>query len=245
MHGIRDFDLIEFVDYISDKGNVFLVSCGVAVALAVSVSLAMAKSYTAKATVVIDAPTGSDPRAILTLSSVYLESLKTYESFAASDTLFQEAIARVGVEGLKASVLKVSMPANTSVLEIRATLRDPRKAQALAQFIAEQTVVRSNSSDAKTAEETIAGLRSNSQEALERLTQARRASDSSLASTPIAALENELRSGFDLEFRLEGDLACTNWHGVILCGLEHGEYVGGRCSSPFGPATARSCILLR
>ena len=211
MHGTHqpesnDFDVIELVDYLRDKGNVFLVSCGVAVTLAVTVSLAMPKSYTAKATVVIDAPTGSDPRAILMLSSVYLESLRTYESFASGDTLFQQAIARVGVDGSKANILKVSMPANTTVLEIRATLRDPRKAQALAQYIAEQTVARGNSSDGKTAEETIAGLRSKSQEAQERLKQAQHARDAGIVSTPIAALENELRSGFDLEFRLEEEL---------------------------------------
>jgi uncharacterized protein involved in exopolysaccharide biosynthesis len=207
VHGTPDFDVVEFVDYLRDKGNVFLVSCGVAVALAVMASLAMPKSYTAKASVVIDAPVGSDPRAILTLSSVYLESLKTYKSFAASDTLFAEAIARVGVSGSQASILKVSMPADTTVLEIRATLRDPRKAQALAQYVAEQTVERSNSSGARTAEETIGALRSKQQGALERLTRARRASDAGLASTPIAALENELRGGFDLEFRFEGDVA--------------------------------------
>jgi uncharacterized protein involved in exopolysaccharide biosynthesis len=201
------FDVIEFVDYLRDKGSVFLISCGVAAAVAASISLAMPKSYTAKASIVIDAPAGSDPRAILSLSGVYLESLKTYESLASSDTLFQQAMAQGGVDGSKASVLKVSIPANTTVLEIRATLRDPRKAQALAQYIAEQTVVRGNSSDAKTAEETIAGLRSKQQEALERTIRARRALDGGLASTPIAALENELRGGFDLEFRFEEDLA--------------------------------------
>ena len=42
---------------------------------------------------------------------------------------------------------------------------------------------------------------------MDRLTQARRARDAGIASTPIAALENELRSGFDLEFRLQADLA--------------------------------------
>jgi uncharacterized protein involved in exopolysaccharide biosynthesis len=138
---------------------------------------------------------------------VYLESLKTYESIASGDTLFQEAVARFGVDGSKAGVLKVSMPANTTVLEIRATLRDPRKAQAVAQYIAEQTVARSNAAEAKTAEETIAELRDKSQEALKGLTRARRACDTAVASIPIAALENELRGGFDLEFRLQGNLA--------------------------------------
>jgi uncharacterized protein involved in exopolysaccharide biosynthesis len=196
VHGIRDFDVLEFVDYLRDKGSVFLVSCGVAVTLAVAVSLAMPKAYTANATIVIDAPAGSGPRAIL-----------NYQSFASSDTLFQEAIARAGVQGSKANILKVSMPANTTVLEIRATLHDPRKAQAVAQYIAEQAAARSNFADEKMARETIAGLRSKAQEAMDRLTQAQHARDAGIASTPIAALENELRSGFDLEFRLQADLA--------------------------------------
>jgi uncharacterized protein involved in exopolysaccharide biosynthesis len=201
------FDVIEFVDYLRDNGKVFLISCGVAVALAVGITLAMPKSYTAKASVVIDAPAGSDPRAILTLSSVYLESLGSYESVASSDTLFRQAIARLGVEGAKASILKVSMPANTSVLEIRATLHDGRKAQALAQYIAEQTVATSNSADAKAADAVIAGLRGNAQEALDRLARAQHARDAALASTPITALENDVRSGFDMKLRFETDLA--------------------------------------
>jgi capsular polysaccharide biosynthesis protein len=207
VHGTPDFDVIEFVDYLRDKWSVFLVSCGVAVALAVTVSLAMPKSYTGKATVVIDPPVGADPRAILALNSIYLDSLKTYESFAASDTLFQQAMARVGAAGSKASVLRVSMPANTMVIEIRATLRDPRKAQALAQYIAEQTVAGSNSADTKTPEDAIAVLRSKQQEAMERLGEAKRARDAAVASAPIAALEDDLRGGFDQKFRFEGDLS--------------------------------------
>jgi uncharacterized protein involved in exopolysaccharide biosynthesis len=64
-----------------------------------------------------------------------------------------------------------------------------------------------NAAEAKTTDAAISGLRGKAQEALERLNEARRASDAALASTPIASLENEVRAGFDLRFRLEGDLS--------------------------------------
>ncbi len=40
------------------------------------------------------------------------------------------------LESVKQRVLKVTKPASTAVLEISATRRDPRKAQALAQYVA-------------------------------------------------------------------------------------------------------------
>ena len=69
----------------------------------------------------------------------YLESLKTYEEFAANDSLFQKAIdqfqlrAALGarpIESLKKRVLQVALVRNTRILEIAATLPDasPRAA---------------------------------------------------------------------------------------------------------------------
>src|SRR5438132_10779125 len=89
------FDAVEFVEYLRGKWRVFAISCGVAVTLALAVSLLLPKRYTARATVVIDAPAGNDPRAATAVSQVYLESLKTYESFASSDTLFLQALDHV------------------------------------------------------------------------------------------------------------------------------------------------------
>ena len=45
---------------------------------------------------------GTDPRAAIAISQVYLESLKTYESFASSDTLFLQALE----EGARLEVSK-------------------------------------------------------------------------------------------------------------------------------------------
>jgi len=155
VHGSNGFDAVEFLDYIRERRVLFPVSCGVAILLALGVSLAIPKRYTAKSSILIEAPEGTDPRASTAMSPAYLESLRTYETFASSDTLFQHAIERLHVEGSKGSVLKVSMPANTAVVEISATLTDPRKAQALAQYIAEQTVELDRAIEGKSADDPI------------------------------------------------------------------------------------------
>jgi uncharacterized protein involved in exopolysaccharide biosynthesis len=207
VHGTDGFDAVAFVEYIREKRIVFLISCGVAIVLALAVSLALPKRYTAKSTILIDAPAGNDPRAATVMSPVYLESLKTYESLASSDTLFLRAVEHLHIDAAKGSALKVSRPASTTVVEISATLNDPRKAQALAQYIAEQTVELSRTIEARSAGDVIGAVRSQAQTALERFTSARQARDAFAASNPIEALGNELRDGFDFEYRLEHDLA--------------------------------------
>ncbi len=199
MHGSHGFDAVEFLDYIREKRILFLTSCGVAILLALAVSLALPKRYTAKASILIETPDGNDPRASTAMSPAYLESLKTYETLVASDTLFQRAIQRLQVEGSKAGVLKVSRPASTAVVEISATLHDPRKAQALAQFIAEQAVELDRTIEGKSAAD-LTGDR-------ERLTTASQARDAFAAANPIETLENEVREGFDMKLQLEQDLA--------------------------------------
>jgi capsular polysaccharide biosynthesis protein len=147
----------------------------------------------------IEAPDGNDPRASTAMSPAYLESLKTYEAFAASETLFQRAVERLHVEGSKGRVLKVSRRASAAVIEISATLHDPRQAQELAQFIAEQAVELDRTVEGKSAGD-LTGER-------ERLTTAIEARDVFAAANPIEALENELREGFDLKLQIEQDLA--------------------------------------
>jgi len=79
---------------------------------------------------------------------MYLESLKTYELFANGDTLFAKAADRFhlrsdsaqSIESLKRRVLKVAKLRDTKVLEIRATLADPKQAQALAEYLANETI---------------------------------------------------------------------------------------------------------
>ena len=105
----------------------------------------MTPQYTATARLVIDPPAGADLRAAMAVSPIYLESLKTYEHFAASDSLFQKAAQQFGLAGgpsksLKRRVLQVQLVRNTRILEISVTLPDAKKAQALATFLAEATV---------------------------------------------------------------------------------------------------------
>jgi capsular polysaccharide biosynthesis protein len=199
VHGSTGFDAVEFLDYIREKRVTFPISCGIAILLALIVSLAVPKRYTAKSSILIEAPEGSDPRVSTAMSPAYLDSLKTYEAFARSDTLFQRAVEHLHVEGPKGSFLKVSRPAGTAVIEISATLRDPRKAQALAQFIAEQAVELDRAVEGKSA-----GILSGEQRRMNNAIDAR---DAFAAANPIETLENEVRAGFDMKGRIEQDLA--------------------------------------
>ena len=118
-------------------------------AIALAVSAFQPRRYTATARILIEPPAGTDLRSPLAISPIYLESLKTYESFAGSDSLFRKAIDKFGlrpadggapVESLKKRVLQVQLLHNTRILDVSATLTDARKAQAVAQFVAESTV---------------------------------------------------------------------------------------------------------
>jgi uncharacterized protein involved in exopolysaccharide biosynthesis len=207
VHGTNSFDAVEFVEYLRERRALFLISCGIAIVLTLAVSAMLPKRYTAKSSVLIEAPPGNDPRAATMLNPAWLESLKTYESFASSDTLFLRAIQRFHVDASKRSTLSVSRLPSTTVIEISARLNDPGKAQALAQYIAEQTVELNRTIEANSADERIGELRRQSQAALERLNRATQTRDAFVASHPVEALENELRNGSDFEFRLERDLA--------------------------------------
>lgn len=142
-------DAFRYIGYARARWRFIAVSCGIAVAFALVVSLALPREFTATAKIVIEPPAGSDPRGSIAVSPIYLESLRTYEYFASSDSLFQKAVEKFGLrrmlgrrpmESLKKRVLKVDTVRNTRIMEISATLPDPRASQALAQFIAESTV---------------------------------------------------------------------------------------------------------
>ena len=94
--------------------------------------LLLPKQYTAVATLVIEPP-GADPRSATAVSSIYLESLKSYEAFASSDSLFAKACEKFhlldgktgpSLESFKRRVLRVDKLKDTNVLEISVTLPD-------------------------------------------------------------------------------------------------------------------------
>ncbi|MBI3698304.1 MAG: hypothetical protein HY238_26140 [Acidobacteria bacterium] len=172
------FDAWQYLAHLRARWR--LVAAVVAGALATSlvVSLALPKKYTARALLVIEPPAGSDPRAATAVSPIYLESLKTYEHFASSDRLFAQAVEKFQlrgnatdrpIESLKRSVLKVEIPRNTKILEVAVTLEDPRKAHAVARFLAEETVKLNRKTNRAGDDELIEEARRPAEEAARRV----------------------------------------------------------------------------
>ncbi len=170
--------MLRYLDHLRLRWRVIVVACGTAVAVALVAALLTPARYTATARVIIEPPAGSDPRGATAVSPIYLESLKSYELLASGDRLFLDALDHFkmprtkSIEGLKRSVLKVSIARNTKVLEISATVREPAQAQALALYIAEQTVKLARSVSAETDQDLLADARKQLEEAQARLRQA-------------------------------------------------------------------------
>ena len=142
------FDPIEYLDYLRKRWRFTAVAVLVAGTAAIALCLLLPKQYTAVATLVIEPP-GGDPRSATAVSSIYLESLKSYEAFASSDSLFARACGKFHLldgktgpplESFKRRVLRVDKLKDTTVLEVSVTLPDPAQAQALVQYLAEETV---------------------------------------------------------------------------------------------------------
>jgi capsular polysaccharide biosynthesis protein len=204
------FDAVRFVLYLRAHWRTVAISCGIAVAVAAMASLVLPKRFTSTARILIRPPAGLDPRAAMSVSPVYIESLRTFEHLASGDALFLRSLEHVGmrpqetgqsVDALKRKVLRVSKPVNTRIIEISVTLEDPRKAQALARYIAEQTVLLSRSLDAEFASDVAKGAESVAASAGVRLAQARRASESAARSQPVEAVNAELTNAREMELR--------------------------------------------
>jgi uncharacterized protein involved in exopolysaccharide biosynthesis len=167
-------DGLVYLGYVRSRWRIVALSCVTAVSLAGGASLMMKRLYTATARILIEPPAGADPRSAMAVSPIYLESLKTYEQFAASDSLFQRSAGRfelqtlmgpLPIESLKKRVLRVGLVRNTRILEIAATLPDAAKAQALAQYLAEQTVAQTRSLTSQSGDDLVAGIEKQAAEA--------------------------------------------------------------------------------
>jgi uncharacterized protein involved in exopolysaccharide biosynthesis len=147
------FDVFEYIDFLRKRWKFSGLTCGFAIVAALATGLLLPARYTSTATILIDPPAGGDPRTATAVSTVYLESLKTYELLATNDQLFVRAAGQFHlrdqhgspIESLKRRVLKVDKLRDTRALQISVTLPDPRTAQAVAQFIAEGAVELSRS----------------------------------------------------------------------------------------------------
>jgi len=204
---------IEFAAYLAGRWRTLLIACVSAVILAGVASLILPSRYTATATLMIEPPAGMDPRTATSLSPVYLESLKTFEHLASSDSLFSQALddlriraryAGRSIESLKRSVLKVDKPVNTRVIEISATLEDPHQAQKLARYIAEHTVALSDSMTQRSATDSAQEAKANLDRAEKRLQSAIAAGDKPPS---VTGVEDELSSISELKYSVDRDLS--------------------------------------
>jgi polysaccharide biosynthesis transport protein len=209
-------DTLLYIGYIRSRWRLVALSCCVALAVAAAISLVTPREFTATARIVIEPPAGADPRAAMAVSPIYLESLKTYEQFAAGDSLFQKSVERfqlrtvVGrqpIESLKKRVLKVGIVRNTRILEIAATLPDARKAQALAQYLAEETVSLNQALTGRSGEDLIAGIEKQAREARARLDRDDTEWTRLLADEPLDGLQAAISQAGDLRAKLREQAA--------------------------------------
>ena len=91
------FNGYRFLRYLAGRWKLPAAALLVALAGSLFVSLLLPKQYTATASLVIELPAGSDPRAAAAVSPIYLESLKTFEHFALSDEVFAQAADHFGL----------------------------------------------------------------------------------------------------------------------------------------------------
>ena len=210
------FDPIEYLVYLRRNWKWAALAVGTAVGLTAAASWLLPNQYTATATLVIEPPSGMDPRGATAVSAIYLESLKTYEQFAASESLFERARQKFHLEEgpgsaasetLRRRVLRVTKLPDTKVLQIHATLRDPKQAQALVQFLAEETVALNRSVENQSEREALTDVRTQLEEASAKLGQAREQFNAAAAGGTEAILAAEVRDLSDLKGRLNEQMA--------------------------------------
>jgi uncharacterized protein involved in exopolysaccharide biosynthesis len=200
-------DAFRYISYLRSRWTFVAASCVVAVVVAAAVSFLMPREYTATARIVIEPPAGADLRSAMAVSPIYLESLKTYEHFADSDNMFRTAVEKFNlramlgakpVESMKRRVLRVSTVRNTRILEIAATLPDARKAQALAEYLANSTVELSRSLVNQGDRDLLQGIEQQQRDGRARLDEIEIAWARLLSNEPVTELQSELLKSAEL-----------------------------------------------
>ncbi len=213
------FDPLDYLAYLRRNWKFAAIAMGIAVGVTAAACLVLPKQYTATATMVIEPPSGMDPRGATAVSAIYLESLKGYEQFAASDSLFERARRKFhleegsgspATETLRRRVLRVLKLPDTKVLQIRATLPDPKQAQALVQFMAEETVALNHSVENQSEHEALDEVRKQVADAGAQVARAREQYNAADAAGSEGVLADEVRDLSDLKGRLNEQLAETS-----------------------------------
>jgi uncharacterized protein involved in exopolysaccharide biosynthesis len=256
----ESFEMLRYVEHLRRRWRLITAACGVAVALALVVAWLTPGRYTATTRIMIEPPAGSDSRFAVAVNPIYLESLKSYELVASGDRLFLDAadhfrIPHPGsVEALKRSVLKVSIPRNTRILEIAVTLHDPVQAQALALYVAQQTVKVTHDLSHALENEVVADAQKHLDEARGRMEQAERAwaglsrqpatADRAVQERTAQAERDAAHASFDAaEKQLDETRSVSGERGENLKIVDPGV-VPERPSSPNLPLTLFSALLV-
>jgi uncharacterized protein involved in exopolysaccharide biosynthesis len=205
--------LLLALEALRTRWRIVALACVISVALTLAGSLLLPKKYTAVTRIVIEPPAGSDPRASTAVSPIYLESLRSYEAFAASDHLFLQAVQRFGlrresqpIDRLKRSVLDIDMPRNTKILEIRATLPDPKTSHELALYMAEETVKLNQAVRREGDAELAADAQKQSAEAQTKLQSIEQAWAEASITAPVDPLKVELDADEELRAAIQREL---------------------------------------
>ena len=206
------FDAFEYVEYLRRRWRVLAGASIVALLVSLGISLLVPKRYTATASIVIEPPGGNDVRLSTAVSPMYLESLKTYERFAAGDSLFARAVDRFhlldsgssqSIESLKRRVLKVNKLKDTKILEISVTLRDPKLAQRLAQYIAEETVSTNRKESLASDQGFVEQAEKQVADAQRHLAELQQQWNKLVVSQPIESLQSEIQANVDFESKVQ------------------------------------------
>ena len=214
----ESLDIFRYISYLRLRWVWIAGSCAVAVVLALGASLVLPREYTATVRILVEPPAGTDPRSAEAVSPVYLESLKTYEAFASSDSLFEKAIdqfhlrASLGsrsIESLKKHVLRVGIVRNTRILEIAATLPDARLAQQLAQCLADSTVELSHSVATEGDRDLLRGIGQQEREIRANLEAIEATWATLLSQEPVAELQSAMEKSSELRGTLQQQMMST------------------------------------
>ena len=209
------FDAFEYIEHMRRRWRVVAGACTAAFLLAFGVSLLLPKRYTATASILIEPPGGNDARLSTAVSPIYLESLKTYESFANGDTLFARAAERFQLlapgssqylESLKRRVLKVVKVKDTKILEISATLQDPKLAQRVAQYIAEEAASMSRTESLAADHEGVEQAEQQVADAQRRVEDEQQQWNKLVVGQPTESLQSEIEADVDLRSKLQQQL---------------------------------------
>lgn len=210
------FDPIEYLEYLRRRWKLIVLAVILAGSVALVSCLLLTKQYTAVATLDIEPP-GSDLRSATAVSAIYLESLKSYEALASNNTLFAKACekfrlldgkASASLEAFKRRVLRVDKLKDTKVLEISITLPDANQAQAVVQYLADESVALDRGIASVGDREILDRSRQQLEAAQKDLDQARAEATAARVSAPV--LDNEVRSLEDRKARAEAQRVEAN-----------------------------------